>query len=126
MSISPKLASSTPTKDPRDPDGTWAARHEQRRLNVPVLRSLLEGWSARPGRDFQLKFVVCAEGDVAEIQTLLDRLPGWAPSDVLLMPEGVTPPTAATMRALTELCLARGWRYCARLHIELFGNRRGT
>jgi len=33
MSLSPKLANSTPTDDPRDPDGVWANRHEERRLN---------------------------------------------------------------------------------------------
>jgi 7-carboxy-7-deazaguanine synthase len=27
---------------------------------------------------------------------------------------------------VVEACLERGWRYCHRLHVELFGNRRGT
>jgi 7-carboxy-7-deazaguanine synthase len=33
LSISPKLANSTPWSDPRDPSGEWATRHEQRRIN---------------------------------------------------------------------------------------------
>jgi len=120
-SISPKLAHSTPTNDPRDPTGAWAARHEQRRLNIPALQSLLSA----PG-DHQLKFVVSKEGDLPEIDDLLARLTGWAPADILLMPEGVATPTPAQRAAVASLCLARDFRYCTRLHIDLFGNTRGT
>ena len=56
----------------------------------------------------------------------LARLSGWTPADVLLMPEGVTPPTDAAKRLIADACLTRGWRYCPRLHIDLYGNRRGT
>jgi 7-carboxy-7-deazaguanine synthase len=46
---------------------------------------------------------------------------------VLLMPEGTT---SAKIRDrgkwLAELCKARGYRYAHRLHVELYGNRRGT
>lgn len=125
MSISPKLASSTPVNDPRDPAGAWAARHEQRRLNMPVLQSLLDGANA-----LQLKFVVCEGergiGDLAEIEAVLAGLRGWKPDDVLLMPEGVTAPTPARRNAVAAACLQRGWRYCPRLHIDLYGNTRGT
>ena len=126
MSISPKLASSTPRNDPRDPEGVWAIRHEERRLNMPVLRSLVDRWRDGDAGGVQLKFVVCGAEDIAEIQTLLAGVPEVPASDVLLMPEGVIPPTEGTKRMLTELCVSRGWRYCPRLHIELFGNRRGT
>lgn len=121
MSISPKLANSTPRGDPRDSDGQWAERHERRRLNIPVIQSLVDR-----GGKFQLKFVVCGESDLAEIDSLMPMLTGWKPDDVLLMPEGVTPPTAAAKDVLVRACLERGYRYCPRLHIELFGNRRGT
>ena len=46
---------------------------------------------------------------------------------VLLMPEGTT---VEALRAkagwLGELCKVRGYRYAPRLHIELYGNKRGT
>ena len=118
MSISPKLSNSTPT-------GAWAERHEQRRLNIPVLQRLLDEFPA-PAR--QLKFVVAAdaERDLAEIDALLARLRGWSADDVLLMPEGVRTPAREHTGAVVRICLERGWRYCARLHIELFGNVRGT
>ncbi|HMN39975.1 MAG TPA: 7-carboxy-7-deazaguanine synthase QueE [Phycisphaerales bacterium] len=125
MSISPKLASSTPTNDPRDPDGVWAARHEARRLNPAVLNRLISR-ASEASNDFQLKFVVCGEDDLTEIDGVLAGLTGWTPSDVLLMPEGVAPPTEAAKAMLAHACTERGFRYCPRLHIELFGNRRAT
>jgi len=122
MSISPKLASSTPRAgDPRDPQGAWRARHDARRINLDALQSLID---AHP--QHQLKFVVSREGDLAEIDALLARLRRWSRSDVLLMPEGVTPPTPDARAMLVHACMSRGWRYCPRLHIELFGNTRGT
>jgi 7-carboxy-7-deazaguanine synthase len=42
------------------------------------------------------------------------------------MPEGITPPTAERKQWIADACVERGWRYCSRLHIELFGNKRGT
>lgn len=117
MSISPKLANSTPGPE----HGAWSKRHEERRLNIEPLQQLLD---AHPER--QLKFVVSREEDAGEIEALLTRLRGWANEDILLMPEGVTPPDAARRQLVLGLCLSRGWRYCHRLHIELFGHRRGT
>lgn len=121
MSMSPKLSTSTPMNDPRDPDGTWANRHEQRRLNIPALQSLIDAH-----KQFQLKFVVCAPSDLTEIESLLGQLRGWTPSDILLMPEGITAPTPAARALVADACIQRGFRYCSRLHIELYGNKRGT
>ncbi len=124
MSISPKLSNSTPAhNDPRDPLGMWHDRHEQRRLNVEVLDALIG-----QARDYQLKFVVCSADDVCEIESLLTQLRTYDPSRVLLMPEGVEPALATRLdqRAVAQLCIDRGWRYCHRVHIEVFGNQRGT
>lgn len=124
MSISPKLASSTPRAgDPRDPSGAWRMRHEERRLNLDALQRLVDYFPA-PRR--QLKFVITGASDLAEIDGLLNRLRTWTPADILLMPEGVSPPTPEAKRWLAAECIRRGWMYCARLHIELFGNTRGT
>ena len=87
MSISPKLASSTPREgDPRDPGGIWRARHDRRRINMDALARLVEAYPS-----LQLKFVVTAPGDLPEIESLLRALPPVPPEDILLMPEGVTP-----------------------------------
>ena len=42
------------------------------------------------------------------------------------MPEGVTVPDSETVRWITDAATRRGWQYGRRLHIELFGNTRGT
>lgn len=121
MSISPKLSNSTPVGDPRDPSGAWAKRHEERRINLEALNALLAGpWSR------QLKFVVASPEDLKEIDELLGALRGIEPGDVLLMPEGVSVPDRAAVQWVVNTCIERGWRYCHRLHIELFGNTRGT
>ena len=122
LSLSPKLSNSTPAaNDPRDPTGVWAARHESRRISIPILQKLIDSHPIH-----QLKFVVSNDADIAEIHSLLAQLKGWTPSDVLLMPEGVTLPSQATKTWLVDICLKNNFRYCPRLHIELFGNVRGT
>jgi 7-carboxy-7-deazaguanine synthase len=118
-SLSPKLANSTPTQREQ---GRFARAHEKLRLNGPVLQEFID---AAP--DFQLKFVVAIPEDLSEIQSLLARLKHWIPSDVLLMPEGIDADVLRSRSGwLAELCKQHGYRYCPRLHIELFGNRRGT
>ncbi len=122
MSISPKLRNSTPpVGDRRDPRGLWRERHEARRIDVDALQGLIDAYPDR-----QLKFVVAGREDLEEIGELLRPLRGLEASDVMLMPEGVTVPTVDDVGWVVEACLARGWRYCHRLHIELFGDTRGT
>ena len=122
MSVSPKLVNSTPVAgDPRDLSGAWRVLHEQRRLNIGVLRALAEEFAER-----QFKFVVSSPADLAEIDSVLEAVGTMAAQDVLLMPEGVTPPEPGAHEWIARTCMARGWRYCPRLHIVLFGNKRGT
>jgi len=121
MSISPKLANSTPVDDPRDPGGAWAKRHEARRLDYEALNECI---ASAPDR--QLKFVVSTPSDLDEIDGVLTNLRGYAPSDVMLMPEGVTLPEPSRVDWIVETCMKRGWTYCPRLHIALFGDTRGT
>ncbi|MGH8018201.1 MAG: 7-carboxy-7-deazaguanine synthase QueE [Opitutaceae bacterium] len=125
-SLSPKLANSTPADD--DPRGTgWRERHERLRHQPGIVREWIEA-AAEGGRDYQLKFVVSAEPDLAEIETLLGEIgPAADRSRVFLMPEGVTLEALRSRSEwLVRACLERGFRYAHRLHIELFGNTRGT
>lgn len=121
MSLSPKLANSTPVGDPRDPTGAWAERHEARRLNFGALNQLV---ASSPDR--QLKFVVKGPEDLPEIESVLARIEGIGPSDVILMPEGVTVPDPESVAWVVRTCVERGWRYGDRLHIRLFGDTMGT
>ena len=77
--------------------------------------------------DYQIKFVIDRPEDVAEAEAILERLPGVDRTKVLLMPQGVTREELDHRAGwLVEVCKERGFRYCPRLHIELYGNRRGT
>ncbi|MCC6848058.1 MAG: 7-carboxy-7-deazaguanine synthase QueE [Deltaproteobacteria bacterium] len=118
MSISPKLSNS----DPSAARGAAVrADHARKRLDRDVLARLLERYAC------QLKFVVAEPGDVVEIDELMARLPPVAPASVLLMPLG-TERAAIARRApwIADLCKARGYRYTPRLHIDLYGDTRGT
>ena len=118
MSISPKLAHSAPPSS-----SGWRKRHEQTRTNLESLRRLIQTYP------FQLKFVVdpASEADLTEIETLLSEIPQVDPDRILLMPEGVHPDELARkMKQLVPVVMDKGWRLCPRLHVELFGNTRGT
>jgi 7-carboxy-7-deazaguanine synthase len=118
-SLSPKLSNSTPTEREA---GRFAAMHDRHRLNVPVLQRFIDS-----APEFQLKFVVSNESDLNEIQALLAQLQSWQPSDILLMPEGIDQTVLAARSGwIADICKQTGYRYCPRLHIDLFGNRRGT
>jgi 7-carboxy-7-deazaguanine synthase len=117
-SLSPKLASSTPHQ--RE-EGRHALRHEKLRLRIDVLRAFLAHC------DYQLKFVVDRPEDMDEIHAILDQLPALDPCKVLLMPQGVSRAELSERGLwLAEICKQHGFRYCPRLHIELYGNQRGT
>jgi 7-carboxy-7-deazaguanine synthase len=118
-SLSPKLGNSTPWE--RE-SGRFAQAHERQRINVPVIQQFID---ASP--EFQLKFVVADERDLAEIEQLLAQLKNWTPADVLLMPEGTDVATLSSRAGwISEVCKRTGFRYCPRLHVELYGNTRGT
>ena len=113
MSISPKLANSTP-------EGEWSARHERLRIQPAVLGELMERYQ------YQLKFVIEKREDVVEAAALVEQLSA-ARERVILMPEG-TDREALRERSvwLAEICKQEGFRFSPRLHVELWGNRRGT
>lgn len=121
MSISPKLANSAP---PVDTAGGWHERHERIRNERSPLRDLLNHYIV------QLKFVVNPDDglqDLEEIDALLRDLPPVEPDRILLMPEGTDRETlSCRLRLLADVCRARQWRLCPRLHVDLYGDTRGT
>jgi 7-carboxy-7-deazaguanine synthase len=126
-SISPKLASSTPTAE-RDPkgEGEWAERHETRRIDVDALAALVDDYES------QLKFVVTGHEDMAEIEALVERVRAATAatvpdSAVLLMPEGTTRTELDdTRETVAELAMEYGYRYTPRLHVDLWNDAPGT
>lgn len=117
MSISPKLSNSVPQGIENQ---RWAARHEKLRVQPGVLKRLIARYPV------QLKFVVTAPEDLAEIEEMI-KMTGSAASQVILMSEGTTPQILAERsRWLVEICKERGFRFSPRLHIDLWGQRRGV
>ena len=117
-SLSPKLSNSAP---PPERDPAWAKKHEATRLQPEVISEWIRNYP------FQLKFVVSSENDLIEIKNLLSHLPPVLPGRILLMPEGIDSKTLASRSPwLVDICKREGFRFCPRLHIELFGHKRGT
>jgi 7-carboxy-7-deazaguanine synthase len=119
-SISPKLANSDPPPELFGPG--WAERHRATRRRPDVLRQ----WAAHCA--VQWKFVISSAADIDEARSLLDSLGIHVePATVILMPEGTKPEAVAARYALlVDACKTRGYRLSPRLHLDLFGNRRGT
>lgn len=113
MSISPKLSNSTP-------EGEWAARHDRLRIQPAVLLDLMARY------EYQLKFVIEKRADVEEARRLVEQL-GAGRARVILMPEGTDRDRLRERSVwLAEICKEEGFRFSPRLHVDLYGNRRGT
>lgn len=106
LNVSPKLANS--------------GVPEAMRLKPAVLRALADSGKA----DF--KFVVGDEADLGEVLALVESIP--LPRDrVFLMPRALTPSELeANQGAVAAMALAHGLRYSDRLHLRLYGAKRGT
>lgn len=106
FNVSPKLA--------------HAGMPESTRLVPDVLRR----FAASPKAWF--KFVAATAADLEEIDQLANRF-GLPAERLLVMPEGRTA-AELDQRApeIVDACLARGWRFGDRLHVRLWGDRRGV
>jgi 7-carboxy-7-deazaguanine synthase len=118
-SLSPKLSNSAP--DATVVNG-WRDRHEKRRLQPEIIVQWIQSYN------YQLKFVIQSERDLEEIHDLFSTVGCEIKSEkVLLMPEGIDSSAIRARTAmLVDICKRYGYRYCNRLHIELFGNAKGT
>lgn len=118
-SLSPKLLNSAP--DPVE-HAAWRKKHEATRWQPDVVRAWIDAYP------YQFKFVVARPEDIEELEHMLAALKREIPRHkVLLMPEATSLEKMRSRAAwLGDLCKARGYRYAHRLHIELYGNKRGT
>jgi len=104
--VSPKLSNAA------DPEGL--------RLRPRVLFAL------RDASHSYLKLVVESHADYAEADALVQQL-GWPRERVLFMPQASDREALrARSRPVAEAARARGFRFSSRLHLELWGGRRGT
>ncbi|MFN0016168.1 MAG: 7-carboxy-7-deazaguanine synthase QueE [Saprospiraceae bacterium] len=81
-------------------------------------------FSQSPKANF--KFVVAEKSDLAEVLELAARY-AIAPEKIWLMPEGNTRQALARRRRwLVDVCKAHGFRYSDRLHVQIWGNKKGV
>ncbi len=117
ISISPKLSNSTPLGAPDN----VVRIHETNRKRLDVVRKLISRYQ------YQLKFVVDQPEDLLEVEEYLQELGEFRPDCVYLMPMAID---VQTMRQKAEWIVAyaqpRKYRYCPRMQLEWYGNRRGT
>jgi len=130
ISISPKLSSSA--------NGKFKEMQNKNRIDLEELTKFLLRY------DCQLKFVANTEDDINEIKDLIDQLclslvkeshklgrPTKTNSEnianlVWLMPQGVS---AAQLNDkaqwIWEVCEQEGWNFSDRLHVRIWGHKRG-
>ncbi len=112
---------------PAVPVDQWNVSLKLAHSGVPAARRLRPAAVER-FRDLGawFKFVVGDERDVAEVQALQARF-SLAPERILLMPLGMRrEDQVARMPEVVEWCGRRGFRFSPRLHILLWGPKRGV
>ena len=118
MSISPKMSNSTPSLERA---GEWQAKHEKARLRPELVKELISEF------EYQLKFVIADPADIIEVLSYLDSVDQFEPKNVMLMPEGINQETLASRADWIQVeCDKLGFTYCPRMHIQWYGNKRGT
>ena len=98
--------------------------HSGNPAELALIPERLTHWAADPRAAF--KFVVATPADVEEVLTLAEAHP--LPRErIWLMAEGTDPATLAARESwLAQLCLEHNLTLSKRLHIELYGDTRGT
>ena len=114
MSISPKLANSTPTET------ELAAQHESQRFDLAKLQQLMDSYK------YQLKFVVDKAEDLNEIARCLEKLENVKPGKVFLMAQAQRLDVyLAKSKMVADLCKQTGFAFSPRLQVLLWNNERG-
>lgn len=139
LSVSPKLKNSDPTEDKLADinymlNESLINQHVNKRYNYTVLDNLIEaalGMVEFEQPKIQFKFVITCPEDLIEIKEqffplLLDYcndIPE-ASQYIYLMPEGITEEELKEKgKWLIGECIKNGFRYCPRLHIEIYGGK---
>jgi 7-carboxy-7-deazaguanine synthase len=117
MSISPKLRNTIPI----DVDLSVIEQHDRERSKPEIVQQLMLRYN------YQLKFVVDTEDDLYDVDEYLTNLHGIVPSKVMLMPQTTDAETMhQKARWIEPFCSAKGYRYCPRMQLVWFGNKRRT
>lgn len=117
FSISPKLKNAM----------QYSCHIPKKKLNIKSIQKIINHCKTE-NKGFQLKFVVANYGEDLEIKKdFLDLLYGWTNGDIYIMPLGSTEKELrlSSKKAFT-MAVENNWRYCPRVHVNLFGNMEGV
>ncbi len=118
LSISPKLSSSSSCP-------TEGRRQERNRINIKSLSEMVLN------HKYQFKFVVNTKEDIVEIQQLANAIYQESKVDIYeniwLMPQGVSAEQFDERTPwIAEVCKRYNWKMTDRLHIRIWGARKGV
>jgi 7-carboxy-7-deazaguanine synthase len=110
LSISPKLKTANALNN---------EQHTKNNIWVDTTRKLI---STHP---YQLKFVYNIKDDEQEIEKILNSLPAIG-KNVYIMAQGLTVEMLQKKgQEIWEMCCKYGWNMTPRMHIDVFGNKKG-
>lgn len=113
-SISPKLSNSMPLN-------TKHIGIHQRNNDLTLLKEYV-----KCGIPYQMKFVVSDYSDIREIKNVVEDLE-IPNKNVYLMPEGFTKDRQEkTAPVVAEICKKEKFVFCPRIHVYLWGDKRGV
>jgi 7-carboxy-7-deazaguanine synthase len=116
ISISPKLKNSNPLNN--EPA---LQQHNKHRSQPDTVQQLILRYN------YQLKFVVDTPDDLQDIDEYLSLFHGVVPERVLLMPQAVDAESMVKKGEwIQPYCNTHGYRYCPRMQLVWYGNKRRT
>lgn len=127
VSMSPKLTNSTPKLGSINPYTeqevveSHIRSHEKERYNLEVISQFMKRHT-----DYWFKFVVSNKEDLEEINNLYIKKLHIHRQQIYLMPEGVSNEHLNNAQWIVEECIKNGWNYSDRLHVRIYGDRRGV
>lgn len=102
---------------------TLIERHESKRYNLDAMKQFLDFYGDR----VIFKFVANGESDIDEIISQYVEPLQIHPTQVWLMPQGISSEQLNSRAQYTiEVCKRYGWQYSDRLHIRIYGNKTGV
>jgi len=131
FSISPKLSNSTPSEDKLKDVNYYLSdvlikQHEEERYDIQVLKKYFKAAELYNGPEIQFKFVITSPQDINEVVekylSLTDLKEVWC-ERFLMMPEGITEEELKEKsKWLIGECIKHSFRFCPRLHIDIYGS----
>ncbi len=131
FSISPKLSNSVPSLEKlkyyKEEETGASKYHHEIRKNINALQSYVDITKATH-MELQLKFVVGKSSDEEEIvNDYINFLSGIEKNDIMLMPLGATHEQIIKSTPIVlKACVKNGWKFSPRIHIDIFGSKKGV